>query len=147
MPLLRRPVQGIDDRRPDALRGIFSQTHLPGNLIGRLEADPEDLFGQPVGIFLDLFYNLRAVMAIKAQRLAQTDAVALQKNKDILQFAISPEAGQDLGGFLGPDPFHFLQPFRLLLHDLQGFQSQALDNPRRGNRADTLNQARSQVAL
>ena len=78
-------------------------------------------------------------MAVQAQCLAHTDAVALQKNQHILQFAILAESGQDLGCFLGSDPIHFLQPFRFLLHNFQRLQPETLDDARRCNRTDTLN--------
>ena len=83
VPLVRGGLERERDACPDALRGSLFHPELGRDGIGRLEADPAHVLGQPVRV---LGHDLNGLIAIgleDAHRPSRADPMGVQEDHDL----------------------------------------------------------------
>ena len=120
--------------------------HLPGDLVGSDETDPPHVLGQPVGVLLDDPHHVLAICLVDAGGVGGADSVALQEQHHAPYLLLVLPSPPDALHPAGADPGSLGQTLRVLVDHPQGLIAKTVRQPSGEHRADTLHQARGQVA-
>jgi hypothetical protein len=147
MPLVREGRQDVKDARLGAQGRGRPDPELRSNLVGALEADPQDVDGEAVGV---LAYNRdRAipVLLVDARGVRGRDAVRLEEHHHVLDLPLlDPRAGDALAAHR-TDPLDLDEALGLLVDDLQGLHAEVSDQTLGHHLADAAHEAGAEVLL
>src|SRR5574337_527177 len=140
-------AQDIDHAGLDPQERMLLDPDRLGDPIGGLEADPIDVLGQPVRIFLDNSDGGFSVGFEDLGGIGGGDAMALQENHDLPDlFLLLPGGSDSLKSDLA-DSIHGEQAGGLLLDDAQGVDAKDLHQPFGEDRTDPFDETGAQILL
>ncbi len=128
-------------------RGVRLHTHRPGDAVRGLEADAEDVGGEPVRVLLEHRDRLVAVALVDLDGESLADPVPLEEEHDLPDLALRVPGRPDLGDLCLAEALDLSQAVRFVLDDLEGFLTEPVREPLGQDRADALDQAAGQVPL
>ncbi len=135
-----------DARRGTSWRGALD-AQVGRDAVRDLEADPEDLERQPVGIGAHDGDRALAVGLVDLDRVRGRDTVRLEKDHHVLDGALLLPRRADPSTAHRTDPGHLGKPLRMVLDDVERGETEAADEPLGHHRADAGHEPRSQIAL
>src|SRR4030042_6558343 len=122
-------IQYIDDPCLCPDEGMWGNPHVLGDLICCDKSDAVNILSKVVGVSFYHFDGTVSVLFVNLGRIASTHSVALKKDHNLFDlFLLLPSLCHH------PNPFwavavHLGKPFWCLFYNLQGVQSEFLNNP------------------
>ena len=131
--------------RPDHRRLLDAELH--GDGVGRAEADPLDIAGEPIRVFGNELDRVGAVGLENPHRPRRADAVAMEKDHNFANGPLLRPAGDNRLRPFPANAGHLLQPKRLGLDHVEDLFPKRHDEFLRIDRADAADHAGTKIFL
>src|SRR5580693_2186217 len=118
--LLLEGLHRVEDAGLKARGRVVGEPEVDGDTVGRLEADPLDLAGDPVGLMGQDRLRLGAVLLHQLDALARADAVGLKEDVELPLRPLAVPGLLDGCRPLSADPRDVPKAPRLLAEDAEG---------------------------
>mgnify|MGYP007003695178 CR=1 FL=1 len=128
VPVRLGELHRVGDAGLGALLALSRQAEIGGDFVRRRERDAVDVLREPIRIFLQHLFRVRAVSLDDAQTLRRRHAVGLQKNHDFAQRELLVPRVFDGARALFPDAGNFAQTRRFMGNDAQRVRAEAVDD-------------------
>jgi len=128
MAVVHGLLQHVNDPGLDSEIAVAGKAQLGGNGVRCQKADAVHVEGDPVGVFLHDLQGSRAVVLEQPDRVRAADAVGLQKEHQVADFAVLAPGLLDARQLLGADPFDFEEFVRVVVQDVHGVIAEGLDD-------------------
>ncbi|OPY06773.1 MAG: hypothetical protein A4E68_02212 [Syntrophaceae bacterium PtaB.Bin095] len=147
MPFVGQFMKDVKDTRGGPQVRILGKTELPGNLVGRDEADAVDIRGKAVGVLLDNLNGLLAVLLEDLGGIAGADTMGLEEDHDGPDLLLLLPCLSDHADALLANPLDIDKAVNLVLNDIQGLLPKHFNDPFRHDRTNALDQPGAEVLL
>ena len=145
VPLVSQRVEGVHDAAAEPGIAVMAEAHLFGDGVGGAEADPPDVVGEAVGVFLHHLDTFTAVGLIDLGRVGGTHVMPLEKEHDVFDLLLLDPALLDALDPDPADPGNIQQAVGLLLNDVQGIRAEDPDDPGSELGSDPLDQTAAEI--
>ena len=129
MPLVRQRIQGVKNPAAAAERVVFGKAQLFRQSVRCFKAHAPDIVRQPEGVLFDHLNAFVAVNLIDLRREGRADAMALEKEHDVLDFLLLFPAVPDHLNPLFSNAGNQQQPVCFLFDHRQGIRAECPDDP------------------
>ena len=132
---------------PRSQRRIFSNPHLPGNLIGGFKADASNIPRQAIGVFRNHLDGISTIGLVNPDSTSGTDAVLIKKKHDLPNGFLILPAFNNHPGTMGADTCNCSKHIRCILDDIKHLNTKRLHQLLAIHRANAFNQAGTEIFL
>ena len=147
MSFIGELVEHIEDARLSAQGRVLCKTEILSNFVGCNEPDSEDVRGETIRVFFHDLDGLVAVLLEDLRGVPGTDAVTLQEDHHLTDLLlVRPGFPNHTDAFLA-DAVNLTKTLDRLFDHIKGLFSKGFHDPLRHDRADALDESRSEILL